>query len=181
MVFQALWNTKEYLWDQNSITDALLMVLTYQRHDLLDTIMKSRTMLGIFRQLSLQSRNHFLGRFLNTVFPLMQLFDYGPECETVFRQNLLKLIDYQSSALRFYAEEALQDHEISEQQKRDMRALSIMFAEDKPRLTDLMWTNLNMAKMLYISICQPNCYQPELKKAMEAIGIRKHMSHEELH
>jgi hypothetical protein len=87
--------------------DALLMVIAFQRHDLLDTIMKSRTMLGIFRAMSLYSRNEFIKRLLYEFFPIIKRHGFEPLCEQVFRHNMVAVIDYQSSALRYYAAEAV--------------------------------------------------------------------------
>jgi hypothetical protein len=170
LVFQAMWNSKEYVWDHASLTDAITMVIAFQRQDLLETMLKSRTALGIFRSLSLAYRRSFLRRFIEDVFPVVRKHQPQNLCEKIFRHNLVTVSDYQSSALRYYASAHQYDP------KGDLRKLTTMFAEDKPRLRDLMWADIERSRSLYVQISVHVNHQPELKAAMEEAGILKHLS-----
>lgn len=93
-VFEAFWNSKEYIWGHECWEVSLLMVLAFQRADLLDSIMKSRTMTGLFRSLSLHARHVFLERFIREYFPMLRKNCLDTACEEVFRHHLYAVQDY---------------------------------------------------------------------------------------
>lgn len=93
-VFQAFWNSREYIWGHDCWEVSLLMVLAFQRADLLDSIMMSRTMSGLFRALSLHARQAFLLRFLGEYFPMLRRNSMDETCELVFRHHLCAGQDY---------------------------------------------------------------------------------------
>ena len=117
-----MWNTKAYIWDEVCLKNSLLMVIGFHRQDLLDSIMKSKTMISIFRSLSLSHRDRFIQFFIQDVFPVIKDRERNDICERVFRNNLVNIYDYQSSAMRYYASNMYFDT------RQDLKTLAKMFA-----------------------------------------------------
>lgn len=182
-IFKHLWANFDFVWDYACLLNALLMLLTFHRSDLLDFMMKSWTMQSIFLSFSHNYRIQFLSRFIDG---FLYLTNGDKKLEKVFRKNIVKVRSYQSTALIYYL------YNMNQDKQGDLLGLAMVFVKAKDRLRNIIVKNPAIASCMYRLIekefgslylgCSKD-YETkikDLKKTFEDIGVKKIMTTEEI-
>lgn len=144
-IFCHLWSDFDFVWDYECLLNALLLVLSFRRSDLLDFLMKSWTMQSIFQSFSHNFRIQFVSRFIEGY---LYHCNADKKLEKVFRKNLIKVRSYQSTALIFYL------YNMSSDKNNDLMGLAMIFVKSKDRLRNIIEKNPAIASCMYRMIEQ---------------------------
>ena len=182
-IFKHLWTSFDFVWDYECLLNALLMLLTFHRSDLVDFMMKSWTMQSIFLSFSHNFRIQFLSRFIDG---FLYLSNGDKKLEKVFRKNIVKVRSYQSTALIYYL------YNMNQDKHNDLMGLAMIFVKSKDRLRNIIVKNPTIASCMYRLVekefgnlylgCNEDYEKKikELKKTFEDIGVKDIMTVEEI-
>ena len=72
-IFKYLWDKFDFIWDFKCFKQALLMIISYERIDLLKFLLRSETTQSLFLSFSYHFRITFLSEFVNNYLDMQEL------------------------------------------------------------------------------------------------------------